>query len=52
MNSLLITIVNKPLLIYLHMVKWFQVFLTPIILFNTNHLFALSKVVTCIISRS
>ena len=36
------TFLNKPELIILHTVKWFQVFLTRLILFTLNHLFARS----------
>ena len=40
-NSLLLTLfLNVLELICLHTVKWFQVFLTLIILFNINYLFA------------
>ena len=35
-------------MICLHTVKWFKVFLTLIIVFNINHLFAYSKVASII----
>ena len=38
-HILLITLLNRPELILMHTIKWFQVFLTQIILFTINYLF-------------
>ena len=46
-HILQITFLNKPECIFFP-VKWFQVFLTQIILFTINHLFEYSEVVTSI----
>ena len=35
-NGLLVTCLNEVELIYLHTVKWFQVLLTQVILFNIS----------------
>ena len=48
MHILLITSLNDPKIICLPTVKWFQVFLTQIILLTINHLFAHSKMVSSI----
>ena len=45
---LYVTSLNDPELVLLHIVKWFQVFLTQIILFTINHLFAHSYMIPSI----
>ena len=48
-HILKITFLKNPEFFFLYTVKWFLVFLTEIILFNINDLFAHSEVVTSIV---
>ena len=45
----IVDILNKPVLVCLHAVKWFQLLLlTQILLLNINHFFAIIQIVSSI----